>query len=86
MLHRVLQLLDAEDIDVKMVRALIEIAVQHADEIFLSLVLAVSERVRMDRLRVGDAVQRPCVRKLRHAVEGGEQSVLLRSVRRIRTR
>ena len=64
MLHGVLQLLHAEDVDIQMMRALIEIAVHGADQIVDTLCLIMAQRARVDRLRVGDAIQRIFIRQL----------------------
>ena len=45
-----------------------------------------SERTRIDRLRIGDAIQCILIRYLCHRVEGSKQSVLLCSVRRVGSR
>src|SRR5699024_8943875 len=58
-LHGVDQLFLAKDIHVQMVRALAEVAVHDLDQVLDPLALAVAQRVGVDGLGVGDAVQRP---------------------------
>ena len=80
MLHGVQQLLLAEHVHVQMVRALIEVAIHHLHQIIGTLLLAVSQRIGVDGLGVGDAIQRPMIGQLRSRVQRGQQTVLLRTV------
>ena len=86
MLHRVDELLGAEHVDVQMMRALHEVAVHHLHEVLGALLVAVPQRAGVDRLRIGNAVQRPVIRQLGGGIEGGQQAVLLRAVARVRAR
>ncbi len=76
-LHGILEFLYTEDVDVEVVCALVEIAVHDADEGLGTLFVVVPQRIRVDGLRVGDAVQRILVGQLCHGVERGQQAVLL---------
>ena len=80
MLHGVNELLHAEYIDVEMVGALEEIAVQDGGEIAHPLFLGVSQSVGVDGLGVGDAVQGPLVGELGQGVEGGQKPALFGSI------
>ena len=52
MLHSVNELFGAENIDVEMVRALIEIAVHDLNEVGFALLVVMTESCRADRLRI----------------------------------
>ena len=58
MLHAVLQLVHAEDVDIQVVRTLIKVAVEDMAEVVDALVVVVTESVGADGLGVGDAVER----------------------------
>lgn len=79
-LHSVDELLLAEDIDVQVVCALVEVAVHDLHQILNALALAVAQSVGVDGLGVGDAVQSPVVGQLGHGVQRGQQAVLLCAV------
>ncbi len=80
MLHGVLELLDAKDVDVEVVRAVIEVAVEDVDQVGGALLVVVAKGRRVDGLRVGDAVEGVLVGELGHGVEGSEKAVLLSAV------
>ena len=79
-LHRVDELLLAEDVDVQVVCALVEVAVHDLHQILNALALAVAQSIGVDGLGVGDAVQSPVVGQLGHGVQRGQQAVLLCAV------
>ena len=72
MLHGVLELLDAKDVDVEVVSAVGEVAVHDVHEVGDALLVIVAKGRRVDGLRVGDAVQSVLVGELGHGVEGGK--------------
>ena len=79
-LHSVDELLLAEDVDVQVVCALVEVAVHDLHQILNALALAVAQSIGVDGLGVGDAVQSPVVGQLGHGVQRGQQAVLLCAV------
>ena len=79
-LHGVDELLHAEHIDIQMVRALAEVAVQDEDEIADPLLLCVAQGIRVDGLGVGNAVQRPLIGKFGQGIQGGEEPASLCAV------
>ena len=85
-LHSVLELLDTKDVDVEVVSAVGEVTVHHVDEVGHALVKVVAESGRVDRLRVGDAVESPLVGELGDGVEGSEKAALLSAVGGVGTR
>ena len=86
MFHGIQQLLFAKYIDIKMMCPLVEIAVQHLDQIADPLALTVSQCIRVDRLGIGNPVQRPLIRELGQGIQRGKKSVLLCPIARIRPR
>ena len=68
-LHSVYELLLTEYVNVQMVRALIEITVEHEYEIRYLLRLRMSECVRIYRLCIRYTVERILIRKLCNRVE-----------------
>ncbi len=75
--HRIDELLGSEDVDVEMVRALIEVSVEDLGEVVLLLLLTVAKSIGSDGLGVGDAVEGIFVRELGDGVERSKQAVLL---------
>ena len=63
-----------------MVGAVGEVAVKHVDEVGDALLVVVAQRGRVDRLRVGDAVEGVLVGELGDGVQRGEKAVLLGTV------
>ena len=86
MFHRILELIDAEDVDVEMVCSLIEVTVEYVDEVACTLIFIIAKSRRADRLGVGDAVQCIFIRQLGDAVERCEQTVLFGAIGRVGTR
>ena len=86
MLHGILQLLDAEDVHVQVMCAVVEVAVEHVHEVARALLEIGAQGRRVDRLGVGDAVEGVLVRELCHGVEGSQKAVLLGSVGGVSTR
>ncbi len=80
MFHSVNELLCTEDIYIKMVRALIEIAVHDLNKVVHPLVITVTESIGADGLGVGDTVKRSVMRKLCNGIERRQKSVLLGAV------
>ena len=80
MLHGVLELLDAKDVHVEVVGTVGEVAVHDIHEVRDTLVEVVAQGARVDRLGVGDAVERVLIRKFGDGVQRGEQAVLLGTV------
>ncbi len=81
----VLKLLHAEDVHVQVVRTAVKVTVHDAHQIVHALSLAVSQRLRVDGLGIGDAVKRILVGNLRHRVEGLDKTLCLRAVRGVRS-
>lgn len=86
MLHAVDELIDAENIDVEVMRTLAEVAVHDAHERRDAVLLRVAERLGRDGLRVRDAVERVLIRQFRDGVQRSQEAVLLGAVRRVRAR
>ena len=84
--HAVDQLLGAEHVDIQVVSALEEVGVHDLDEIFDSFLLGVSEGGRVDRLGIGDTVERLFVGEFGDGVERSEQAVFLGAVGGVGTR
>ena len=84
--HAVAQLVHAENVDVEVVSALIEVAVEDVPEVIDALLKAVSEGVGADGLGVRDTVERVGIGQLSNGIQRGEQTVLLGSVGRVRAR
>ena len=82
-LHGVQQLFHAKDIDVQVVGTLVKVAVHDLYEVGDALVLAVAQRIGVDGLGIGDAVQCPVVGQLGNGVQGGQQAVGLGAVARV---
>ena len=56
--HAIDELFFAEDVDVKVMCAAVEIAVKDADKVIDPLLLAMAQAIVIDRLSVGNAVKR----------------------------
>ena len=79
-LHRILQLLYAEDVYIHMVCALCEVTIHNANEGVRLLVLGMAECARVDGLGVGDTIECILVWKLRNRVQGSQKTGLLCAV------
>ena len=84
MLHAIPELLNAEYVDVEVMSALIEVAVEDMPEVVLSLLEGVTESVGADGLGIGNTVESVLIGQLSDGVERSEQSVLLSAVGGIR--
>ena len=82
-LHGVQQLFHAKDVDVQVVGTLVKVAVHDLHQVGDALVLAVAQRIGVDGLGVGDAVQCPVIRQLGNGVQGRQQAVGLGAVARV---
>lgn len=85
MLHGVQQLFLAEHVHVQVMRTLIEVAVHDLHEVVHALAGSMAQRIGVDGLGVGDAVQCPVIGQLRGGVQGRNQTILLRTVGGVRT-
>ena len=66
-----------------MVGTLVKVAVHDLHQVGDALALAVAQRIGVDGLGVGDAVQRPVVGQLGNGVQGRQQAVGLGAVARV---
>ena len=86
MFHSVLELFDTEHVHVQVVAALAEVTVENLHELVGAFFVVVTESIRVDRLRVADAVESVFVRNLRDRVERCQEAVLFGAVARACTR
>ena len=80
--HGVFQLFDTENVHVQVVAALAEVAVEHLHELVRAFFVVVAECIRVDRLRIADAVQSVFVRNLCDRVERSQKTMLFGTVAR----
>ncbi len=71
MFHSVNQLFGAEYVDVQMMSALIEITVHDLYKIADTFRLGMAEGIGMNRLGIGNAVQRPMIGQFGNGIQGG---------------
>ena len=79
------ELLNTEYVYVEVVSTLCEITVENVNEVVLLVCFGVTESRRVDRLSIGDTVERPYIRDLRYRVQGSDETVLLCAVCRVST-
>ena len=67
-------------IDIQVMCSLIEVSVKYLNQIVLTLILIMSQCVRINRLRIGNSIQSPVIWEFSNGVQGSKQTILLCSV------